>query len=65
MFTCDLSGVVRQLDIQSRDDIYIMDRTDFPDTGYTNYVIYFHPCKNGKFVFYDRDAEAIRVIRER
>ncbi|HIU58417.1 MAG TPA: S-layer homology domain-containing protein [Candidatus Ornithomonoglobus merdipullorum] len=65
MFTCDLSGVVRQLDIQSRDDIYIMDKTDFPNTPRNHYVIFFRPCNNGKFVFYDTDADAIRVIRER
>ena len=63
MFTCDLSGVVRQLDIQSRDDVHITDKTDYPTYG--DYVEYFHPCNNGKFVFYDTSADAIRVIRER
>ena len=62
MFTCDLGGVVRQLEIQSRGDVYIMDKTDYP--GYAR-VFCFHPCNNGKFVFYDEAADAIRVIRER
>ena len=66
MFTCDTNGVIRQLDIQSRNDIYIIDKTDWPYSGfYSNYVRYLHPCNNGKFVFYDTAAQAIRVIRER
>lgn len=66
MFTCDTNGVIRQLDIQSRNDIYIIDKTDWPYSGfYSNYVRYLHPCNNGKFVFYDTAAQAIRVIRKR
>ena len=60
MFTCDLNGVVSDLDIQEIDDVYIMDKTVYPSD-----IDYFYVCDNGKFVFYDKDAEAIRVIRER
>lgn len=67
MFTCDLDGVVRNLEIQSKDDIYIADKTDWPYSyhGSSSHVNHFHPCNNGKFVFYDTEAQAIRVIRER
>ena len=61
MFTCDLNGVVRDLDIDSKNDVYIADKTDWPNYYY---VSYFRPCNNGKFVFYDERAEAIRVIRK-
>ena len=60
MFICDLNGVVSDLDIQEIDDVYIMDKTVYPSD-----IDYFYVCDNGKFVFYDKDAEAIRVIRER
>ena len=60
MFTCDLNGVVLDLDIQEIDDVYVMDKTVYP-----SHIDYFYVCDNGKFVFYDKDAEAIRVIRER
>lgn len=38
---------------------------DITNDGYSNYVRYFHPCNNGKFVFYDTDARAILVISKR
>lgn len=60
MYTCELNGVVKGTELQSRDDIYIIDKTDYPEK-----VIWFHPCDNGKYVFYDENAGAIRVIRER
>ncbi len=67
MFTCNLDGVVRNIDIQSKDDIYIADKTNWPYSYYgsKNHVAYFHPCNNGKFVFYDTEAQAIRGIRGR
>lgn len=75
MFTCDLNGVVQYIGFQSIDDIYIRDKTNYPYrffegvSGYSSriavYVSFFHACDNGKFVFYDTQADAIRVIRER
>lgn len=62
MFTCDLDGRVRELDIQTENDVYIKDKTNYPNY---NSVYCFHVCENGKFVFYDADAKAIRVIKER
>lgn len=67
MFTCDLDGRVSELDIQTKNDVYIKDKTNYPSANYYNrsQVYCFHVCENGKFVFYDADAKAIRVIKER
>lgn len=62
MFTCELNGVVIDWEIQSKQDIGIFDRTDYP---YHNYVKCFHVCRNGKVVFYDSGAKAIRMLKAR
>lgn len=62
MFTCELNGVVKNWGVQSMQDIGIFDRTDYP---YHNYVECFHVCRNGKVVFYDSGAKAIRMLKAR
>ncbi|HIT84764.1 MAG TPA: S-layer homology domain-containing protein [Candidatus Ornithomonoglobus intestinigallinarum] len=62
MFTCELNGVVKNWGVQSTQDIGILDKTDYPDR---NYVDCFHVCRNGKVIFYDSAADAIRVLKAR
>ena len=62
MFTCELNGVVRDWGVQSAQDIDILDKTNYPN-AYS--VECFHVCRNGKVVFYDSGAKAIRVLKAR
>lgn len=63
LFTCELNGVVRDWGVQSKQDIDILDKTRYPYNY--GYVECFHVCRNGKVVFYDSSAKAIRVLKAR